>query len=182
MYSIDNKTIRTEAGTAALIFGAVSGGFAFLGAAIPNMSPVLANVLTSVLWLVKLVGLIWLMRYVMIKFKNAYDGVGRRQLVKYGTWIALFSAGITAACFYIVYKFVSPDLAATQMEAAMAEFSSMLDSNSVSMLESIIENYAIYALAGNLIWCFIYGRVLSLIIASRVTSNNPFDDDDEDDD
>ena len=65
------------------------------------------------------------------------------------------------------------------MDAFLQGYNGMLDSNSLANLEKLEGNFGIISLVSNLIWCFVYGWILSAIISSSLTSKkNIFDDDD----
>ena len=102
METINKKIISSEAGRAALLFGLISGGFILVNFLLADIK--FGNVISSVLNVAKIVGCILLMKYFMVKLKGSYEGVGRKQLVRYGTLIALFSAIITAIVAYCAYQ------------------------------------------------------------------------------
>ncbi|MGN1226188.1 MAG: hypothetical protein ACI4TL_03015, partial [Candidatus Cryptobacteroides sp.] len=81
MESIDKKIIVNEAAKAALIFGLIS--VAYLFCAFLLNDSMAGSVVMVIFRLAKLVGLIWLMRWLMIKLKNKYAGVGRKELIRY---------------------------------------------------------------------------------------------------
>ncbi|MBQ0077816.1 MAG: DUF4199 domain-containing protein [Bacteroidales bacterium] len=179
MEKIDSKIMRSEAGRCALIFGAVSGAYVFL-------EPLLAGAEVNLAWLTylaslaKLVGLIILMRWCMKKLASSYEGVGVRQLRRFGMWIALFSATITALCSYVAVEFVFADTYAETLKMTIDTLAPMLDANSMSSLEGIEEHFGVFNLGVTLIWCYIYGCILSAILSSTVAGKqNPFDEEDD---
>ncbi|MBO4465520.1 MAG: DUF4199 family protein [Bacteroidales bacterium] len=182
MEKIDSKIISGEAAKVALVFGAISGGYIFVGGAMsqPETS-ILVNILSVILWAGKLVGCILLMRYFMKKLMGSYEGVTRQNLLAYGTLIALFSAIITAACSYISVQYVFPGQIKDSFDTAFQAYSGMLDSNALSSIESVEGNFGVISLVSNLIWCFVYGWILSSIMSSSLAGSskkNIFDDDD----
>ena len=180
MEKIDSKIIFNEADKVALLFGAISGGYIFIsGALAQSGSTLLANIISIILWAGKFVGCILLMRYFMKRLMGSYEGITRQNLLSYGTLIALFSAIITAACSYISVQYVFPGQIKDAMDAFLQGYNGMLDSNSLANLEKLEGNFGIISLVSNLIWCFVYGWILSAIISSSLTSKkNIFDDDD----
>ena len=59
------------------------------------------------------------------------------------------------------------------------QYSSMLDSNSMAMLEQMEGKMGIMSMTTNLFWCFLYGWILSMILAGSVAGKKDiFDDDD----
>lgn len=181
MEKIDSKIISSEAARVALIFGAISGGYIFLSGAMSNSeNQLLVSIISGILWLGKLVGCILLMRLFMKRLMGAYEGVTRRNLLNYGTLIALFSAIITAVCTYISVQYVFPGQIQEAFDTVLQSYSGMLDSNALASMEQIGNNYGVIALVSNLIWCFLYGWILSVIMSSSLAGSkkNIFDDDD----
>lgn len=165
MEKIDSKIILNEAGIAGLAFGVVSGGFVF----IPDVK------LSWLLWIVKLAGLIWLMRWWMARLCNSYKGVTWRHTLKFGTWTAFFSALITGLCFYIAAAYVNPDQIQEAFDAVIRSGATAhMDSNQTAALEEMMDKLPIYGLVSNIIYCFLYGRILSRILCARIPGKNPF--------
>ena len=50
----------------------------------------------------------------------------------------------------------------------------MLDSNSMAMLEKMEDAYPQIAFFSNLIYCFLYGTVLSAILSRNIPTRDPF--------
>ena len=180
MEKISSKIISSEAARVALVFGAISGGYVFISGAIAQAeSTLLLNILSIILWAGKLVGCILLMRFFMKRLMAAYDGVTRQNLLGYGTLIALFSAIITAACSYIAMQYVFPDQIKDAMDSFLQGYSGMMDSNSLDAIEKMEGNFGVISLVSNLIWCFLYGWILSSIMSNSLAGKkNIFDDDD----
>ena len=180
MEKIDSKILSSEAAKAALFFGLISGGYIFINGFLGTTnSPLLVNILSIVLWAGKLVGCIFLMRFFMKKLLASYEGVTRQNLLGYGTLIALFSAIITAACSYISVQYLFPGQITEAFNTAYEQAAGMLDSNSMAVLEGLESKMGVISLVSNLLWCFLYGWILSSIMSSSlVGKKNIFDDDD----
>lgn len=180
METIDKKIIRNEAAVAALAFGAVSGGCCFLEPVIAGSNLVW---LSTVISLVKLVGLIWLMRFMMLRLRDRYEGVRRRELLSYGVWIALFSALITGICSYVCIEYAFPNFYADAFNTLWESMAPMMDANTNAVMSTMESYYSVISLASVTLWCFIYGWILSGILSSRCAPASIFDKkDDEDDD
>ena len=180
MEKIDNKIISSEAARVALIFGAISGGYIFVSGALGHMnSAVASNLISIVLWVAKFVGCIVLMRFFMKRLQSSYEGVTRGSLISFGSYIALFSAIITAACSYISVQYVFPEQISQAFDMMFQQYSSMLDSNSMAALEQMEGKMGIITMSSQLIWCFLYGWILSSILANNLAGKKDiFDDDD----
>lgn len=180
MEKIDSKILSSEAAKAALFFGLISGGYMFVNGILSTAeSPLLVGILSTVLWAGKFVGCILLMRFFMKKLLGSYEGVTRQNLLGYGTLIALFSAIITAACSYISVQYVFPGQITEAFNTAFEQTAGMLDSNSMAALEGLESKMGVISLVSNLIWCFVYGWLLSVIMSNSLAGKkNIFDDDD----
>lgn len=174
METINKKIISSEAGRTALLFGLISGGFILVNFLLAEIK--FGNVISSVLNVAKIIGCILLMKHFMVKLKGSYEGVGRKQLVRYGTLIALFSAIITAIVAYCAYQYIFPETVTAMMDGLFEQMGSMLDSNSRNALLAVEGNMASIQMASMLFYCFLYGWILSLILAPRIAGDNtPFD-------
>ena len=172
MEKIDKTAIRNEAAVAALFFGLISGAYiiitGFMGTGVAE------TMIKMVLWLAKFVGCIWLMCFLMKKLCKKYEGVTNSDTKNYGILIALFSAIIVAVVSYIASAYIFPDQLAKSMDEALAMYGSMLDSNSLSMMDEMMEKMPAISLISNFIWCFLYGTILSAIVSAKIPSKDPF--------
>ena len=90
--------------------------------------------------------------------------------------------GMSAGVIDLVYSafafanvaFISPDLFTEQMDAMMQQMAPMMDSNTMSVMETYMENLAQITFFSNLIYCFLYGTVLSFILSRNIPSKDPF--------
>lgn len=173
METINSKIIRSESSKAALLFGLISGGYILISCLIANTS--IGSILSSILQIGKIVGCILLMKYCMTKLKSSYEGVEKRELVKYGTLIALFSAIITAIVSYCAYEYIFPDIITTAMDSIYSSLPD-LDSNTLALMQNMEQNMPSIQMVGQLVYCFLYGWGLSLILAPRIAPNDIFKD------
>lgn len=184
MDKIDKKTISSEAARVALVFGLISGGYVLVDPLLSGIGiPFIASSLSIILWAGKLCGCIYLMRYFMLKLSSAYDGVGRRELVRFGTLVALFSAIITAVCCYVSTEYLFAEQYTAAFDTLWQQMGSSLDSNTRASLQSMESNLPRISTMSNFIWCFVYGWILSVILAGNVSSRGDviFSDKDDDD-
>ncbi len=181
MELLDNKTLRSEAAKAGLIFGTISGGYIFLSQWLSGMGET-GGIINFILEVVKVVGLIFLMRHYMIALRTIYDEVDRRQIFRFGFYIALFSSMITAACAYVAYAYIFPQAIKETMDVILQSFGSMIDSNTMRSLEQLESNFPMYAFVSNGIWCLLYGTVLSFILSRTLPDGEMVEDDEDEDD
>ncbi len=170
METIDKKIISSEAAKAALLFGLASGAYIILSLVLTVQAVV------YILDLAKFVGLILLMKYCMQSLLNRYDGVNAGSLRHYGTLIALFSAIITAAVAYITYQHIFPEAVKAVWDEIYVQMGSSLDENTRLSLQWTEANFAPLVMVSQFIWCFLYGWILSLILAPRISPSDPFNE------
>jgi len=166
METLDRGTLINSAAVFGGVLGLISGGYVFITSLLGDS--VAGGVVDSVLWIAKLVGCIWIMRWGMMRLAKNYEGVTIREVRNFGLLTAAFSAIITAAATYIAYEYAFPDVIDKQLDQVYQVYGKFLDSNSMAMLDKMSENYSVINFFSQLIWCFIYGSLLTLILSGRV--------------
>lgn len=174
MEKLERGTLLNKASIAGAVFGLISGSYIFITNAMASAQ--VGGILASLLWIAKFGGCIYLMIFFMKKLVNEFDDVQNSDTLKFGVLTALFSAIITAAASYIASEYVFPDLLNKQIDLVYQMYGEMLDSNSMSVLDRMTENYSTISFFSQLIWCFIYGTILSVIISGKVPTPDPFKD------
>jgi len=165
------------AGKAGLVLGLVSSAYILITPLLAKLGggtgmAFLTTILGFFLWAAKFAGCILLMKFFMKKFAAAHPGVDNSDTFKFGMLTALLSALIFSA-FYMAYvTWIDPDTMERAMEAVQESYSSMLTAESLEMMENI--NMGVVGFFANLIYCFIFGTVLSAILSRNIPSRNPF--------
>ncbi len=172
MEQITNRDITNRAAVNGLILGAVSGSFVFINFVLA--SSVAGTLLSWVLWLGKLIGCILLMKWFMTKLVSEFSGVTNSDTRRLGNLTALFSAILTAVCYYVAVDFVFPDAIAQAQEVMMEQMSGMLDDNTRAMMDNITGKMGTIQFFFQLIWCYLYGVILSAILSARIPTPDPF--------
>lgn len=172
------RNIWNEAGKAGLIFGLISSAYMFITQALGTieMGAFLTSVLTFLLWAVKFGGCIWLMMLVMKKFVQKYPEATNQDTFRLGMFTALLSALIYAAISFANMAFISADTYAQQMEAVMQTYAQMMDSNTMAMMDKWVGRMPQITFFSNLIYCTLYGIVLSAILSRNIPVKDPFAD------
>lgn len=174
MEEINRRILLDKASAAGAVFGLISGSYIMITMALSDTQNVWVNFLTSVLWFAKLVGCIWLMRYLMARIACNHADVDNSDTFRFGVMTAVFSAIITAAAGYISCEFIFPERMSSVIDQVYKMYGPMLDSNSMSALDMITENYSTIYFFSQLIWCTIYGVALSSILSRRIPASDPF--------
>jgi len=172
METINKNAIINQAGMAGAAFGTISAAWVFLSI-LMSKNPVAAK-FSIVVDLGKTVGLVYLMIFFMKKLASDFESVTNRDTRAYGRWIALFSALITGIATFVAYEIVFPGYVTTTMDTVYQTLGSTLDSNSRTLLEKYEENFGMIACFSTMIWCLIYGLVLSAIVSARIPKPDPF--------
>ena len=95
---------------------------------------------------------------------------------KLGMAIALLSAIVYAAVSFANVAFISADMFTEQMNALMQQMAPMMDSNTMSQMDKTMQNLPQLTFFSNLIYCSIYGTLLSAILSRNIPDRNPFSD------
>ena len=173
--TVSTRILWNNAGKAGAVLGLTSAAVMFLNQLASGMSSTgLVLLASSVLWLVKFAGCIWLMRFFMQRLADRYDGVTGSTSFKYGMMIAFLSALIYSAVLLANMLFISADLTQQQFDQVMQAYAGILDANSISMMEKLENVYPQIAFFSQLVYCFMYGTILSLILSRFIPRNDPF--------
>lgn len=180
MERFTSRDFWDSASKAGLALGAVSIAYImvsqmFTPDVISKVGAVGTTFITMTLWTVKFIGCIWLMKYFLTRFADSYADMTRHDVFRQGAAIAFLSALIFSA-FYLAYiSFINPEVFDQAMDTAIESYSSLLDSNTISMMDQMKGKIPVISFVSNLIYCSIYGSVLASILSRGIISDNPFE-------
>ena len=179
----EQKNILWEhAGKAGLVLGGVSILYMLITmltgkAAEAGNAVFLMSMLNLLLWVAKLAACIFLMRFFMLKFSQADPTADNARVFRFGMAVALLSALLYSA-FYLAYvSFIAPDT--FEQALTVLEDNPMFDSNSMSMVEDMLPKMPTISFFANLIWCWLFGTILSAIFSRNIPPKNPFASDEQ---
>lgn len=139
----------------------------------------LIGLLGFVLWAAKIAACILLLRHFLLAFSRRNPSADNHSVFHFGMVVALYSALLYSG-FYLVYVlYIDPDMIASSMEAAMSAYSGMMDSNMISAMENMQGSMPAIGFFSNLIWCWLFGTVLSAIFSRNIPApiqDDPFKD------
>lgn len=174
----DKKSMWNEAGTAGLVLGGVSVLYLALTALTGKVNPdnkglvLMAAGANMLLWVAKFIACIMLMKH-FLKQRSANDPDATNQdIFKYGSIVALLSALVYSACYLAYMQFIAPDTLSNALE--MLRDNPMMDANSLDMAEEMLPKMSGFMFFFNLIYCWIFGTVLSAIFSRNIPPVNPF--------
>lgn len=165
-----------RAGIAGLALGLASTAYMFITQYISEISDsFLLTFATFLLWALKFGGCIWLMKYFMKRFAEGFEGADNSATMRFGMAAAACSALVYSTMTLANVLIISPDLYSTALDTVMQSYSSILDSNSASMLEKMWDSMPQITFFSNLIYCFLYGTILSAILSRNIPKKDPFE-------
>ena len=176
--NIIQKNMWNTAGKAGLVLGGISTTYLFItqwmGQA--ELPAFLTVILTGVLWFAKFGGCIWFMMHFMKSFAAENPEADNRRTFKLGMAIAFLSALVYSAFSFANVAFISPELFTDQMDMLMQQMAPMLDSNTAAQMDKTMQNLPQLTFFSNLIYCFIFGTILSFALSRSIPSKDPFAD------
>jgi len=142
--------------------------------AVLYLNGIVGPVFSVLLWLVKFVACIILMRFFLKRFSEYNHDAERSDVFKFGMLIALMSALLYSAFNMAYMLFINPDVIQEALDTVLENYSSFMDSNARSEIEELIPRLPAISFFGNLIYCWLFGTVLSAIFSKDIISDNPF--------
>jgi len=172
----DKNQLWNEAGKKGLILAAVTSVFFFLSLLLPTikMPAVLAGLLSGAVWLGKLVGCIWLVRYFMFKFVGLDKNTTNSDSFKFGCATTFLSSILFSGVQLAYTKLINPEYFQKTIDAAMSAYSSMMDSNTLAAIDQMMPYLPTISFFTSLVYCAVYGVVLSAVLSRNIPSSNPF--------
>ena len=172
------KHIWESANYAGLALGIVSIIYMYISKVVgtSGMSTGTMVLITTPLWIVKFAGCIFLMKFFMKKFYSDHPQADNRDIFRMGVATALLSAFFYSALQFIDMVYISPEVYTNEIELAMQQYSSVMDSNSRNMMKSMIDHLPQLQFVWNLIYCFSFGTILSAILSRNIGNQDPFAD------
>lgn len=175
---VKENTLANSAAKAGLILGAVS----IVGLLLPWQLDMLSGsglganlgvkLVKFLIWIAKLVLCIWLMRFFMLKFSANAPEADNSRVFRFGMLTALLSSVVYSA-FYMAYlQFLNPEKITESLEALQGN--PAFDSSKLDLMEEFVPLIRNVTFFINLIYCFIYGTIVSAILSRNIPPRNPF--------
>lgn len=174
--NISRKEMWNTAAKAGLVLGLIPTAYMFVTMWIAGTPGFVSTILSMILWIAKFIGCIWVMRFFMKKYAGEHPQIDNKDTFNLGMAMALLSALVYSAAAFANAAFISGDVLAEQINLSMQQMSSMMDSNSMAMMETFIQKLPQITFFMNLIYCTAFGTVLSFILSRNIPSRDPFAD------
>ncbi len=172
------RNMWNGAGKAGLALGGASAAFLFATQYLGEIGTpaFLTMLITGVLWVAKFAGCIWIMMFFMKRFASENTEADNKDTLRFGVIAAFLSAMVYSAVSFVNVAFISADMFTEQMNMMFQQMAPMMDSNTLTQMDKFMENLPQYTFFSNLIYCFIYGAILSAILSRNIPSRDPFAD------
>lgn len=165
-----------DAGKAGLVLGLVSTAYLFLNQFLSDlqMPSLLSMVLGTIIWAVKFGGCIWLMMHFMKRLVRQNPEADNSTTFRFGMMTAALSALVYAAASFANISFIAAETIAEQTELMLQQMAPMMDSNSMSQVDKMMDKLPQITFFSNLFYGFFFGTILSFILSRNIPSRNPF--------
>lgn len=171
------RNMWNAAGKAGLILGLASAACMFAVQLInqSELSAIVSTIANGILWLVKFIGCIWLMVFFMKTYVATHEEVTNSETMKFGMAVSLLSALVYATFTLANVTLISPDITAQQIDQVMQTYAQTMDSNTLAKMDKFMGMIPQITFITNLLYCTLYGVVLSFILSRNIPSKNPFE-------
>lgn len=170
---IEFKTIWRAASLFGIILAAVSTADLLLESPISKIGGKAGMAVNFIVNVAKIVLCIYLMKRFMVRFNDENKNVTTYDLKRLGTWTALLSSLIFAAMTMMYYTW-HPEIIGDAFNAMIEDQSEKLDSNALNALDKMQDSMPQVLFMVQFVYCFLWGWILSSILAPRVVGENPF--------
>lgn len=170
----------------AALAGLVMGVFTIAVDYLPSLplllggTGVFVGILNFILKVVKIVACVIAFKYLLERFHNNVK-VGYPELQRYGQKIALFSSILVSGFTMLHLLVINPDMIAQMVKSTQEAYQGMMDSNTMAAMEKMISKLPVITFFSSLIYCYLWGWILSTTFARRLFPVNPFGERDSDD-
>lgn len=170
---IEFKTIWRAASLFGIILAAVSTADLLLESPISKIGGKAGMVVNFIVNLAKIVLCIYLMKRFMVRFRDENEGVTTYDLKRMGNFTALLSSLIFAAVTMMYFTW-NPEIIGEAFNAMIEEKAEVLDANALNALDKMQDSMPQVLFIVQFVYCFLWGWVLTSILAPIVVGENPF--------
>lgn len=140
---------------------------------------VIGNLLVGVFKIIKIIACVYLFRILMLRFFNSVR-TDYAKLQHYGLKIALFSSIVVAGFSLVQILVINPEMMTNMIQEIQNTYQNLMDSNTMAAMEKMISKLPVITFFSSLIYCYLWGWILSTTFARRLFPVNPFGDRDSD--
>ncbi len=175
---IERKTIWDSASKSGLALGGVSVAYlvlTFLSGMVNTGSSALAiiiSILNFILWTGKFTACLLLMRFFMLRWSKENPEADNSDTFRFGRITALLSALVYSGCYLAYTTLVNPGIYDEAFD--VIRNNPMMNGASLQAMEDLLPMMPTYTFFANLIYCYLFGVVLSAIYSRNIPPKNPF--------
>jgi len=169
--TIDNGTLWNEAAKAGAAFGAVSIG-CLLGKEFSALSgsSFLVTAAAVILWAVEFFGCILLMKNLMLKLSEKYNGLKMEDTYRFGRRAALLSGLLLASAqALIILKMPQEEIA-----TLFSDVTASLSTTQREQVEGLTDKLPLYTFIFQWVYCYLYGSLLARIMSRYIFMQSLF--------
>ncbi|MBR3407108.1 MAG: hypothetical protein IKG92_09445, partial [Bacteroidales bacterium] len=163
----DNNTIWNEAARAGLLFGAVSVaclGLKELSAL--SGSAFLVQAAAIILWVVEFFGCILIMKNIMLRFRDKYEGVKMEDTYKLGRRAGFLSGLILASAqAFIIMKMPAETM--DEFVNQMMSTAQLLPTDR-DAVDAALANLPVLTFIFQWLYCYLYGSILASVMSRYI--------------
>lgn len=170
-----------QAAKCGLMLGAVSAlylGITHLTSLIQasGFAAILTGLLNALLWVAKFAGCIYLLRMFIFRYSDTAASAGEESRMPsafaFGALTAFFSALLYSAVYMAYQMYIVPDL----FESVMELYKTMpqMTGEVLDAFERIEPKLPSIMFFSNLIYCTLFGVIVSAIVSKKTNSSDPF--------
>lgn len=163
----------------AALAGLVMGVFTIAVDYLPSLplllggTGVFVGILNFILKVVKIVACVIAFKYLLERFHNNVK-VGYPELQRYGQKIALFSSILVSGFTMLQLLVINPDMIAQVVKSTQEAYQGMMDSNTATAMEKMMNVIPAFTFIFTLLYCYLWGWMLSTAFARRLFPVNAF--------
>lgn len=128
----------------------------------------------------KIIACIYVFRLLMLLFYNRFR-TDYAKLQRYGLKIALFSSILVAGFSLVQILVINPDTMTQIMQEVGNTYQNMMDSNTMAVMEKMMTKLPAITFFSSLIYCYLWGWILSTTFARRLFPPDLFGERPQDD-
>lgn len=175
----EKKSIWSDAAVPGLVLGGVAAVYFIINTLTSRIDPdntaatLIGSGAVMILWLVKFILCIWLMKRFMKAQSANYPESTNNDIFRFGCVVALLSAIVYSAVYLATVEFITPDVFDKALD--VLRDNPMVTSDTMDQIEQLIPKLPAMTFFWNLFYCWLFGTVLSAILSRNIPSANPFE-------
>lgn len=176
---VQQKIVWSDATRSGLVLGGVSIAYFLVNILLGKLPEgkavaVLVNVSSILLWVAKIALCISLMKSFMKKFAASHEGVSNADTFRFGNATALLSALLYSGVYLAWVTLINPGMFSESIDLAMQSYQGMFSQAQIDAMDEMMPRMPALTFFANLIYCWLFGMILSAIFSRNIPSRNPF--------